>query len=214
MILLRSRFGSIALSAFLIGITTAGVVYSPTLYRMFCNATGSNGTVRRVKSVEGTAIGDPITVRFDTNVAPGLDWDFEPEQPQVHTRLGLPTTVFFRATNRSDKTVVAQATYNVTPEAAGYYFTKTQCFCFSSEKLAPGESARMPVVFYVDPQLRKDVESASIHTITLSYTFFPQPTDESTVASARSLEKVSQTEQTKLKTEDSAAFSGEVQHPR
>lgn len=211
---LRSRFGSIALSGILIGFATAGVVYSPTLYRMFCNATGSNGTIRRVKAFEGTKIGEPITVRFDTNVAPGLDWDFVPEQPQVQTHLGLPTTVFFRATNRSDKTIVAQATYNVTPEAAGYYFTKTQCFCFSSEKLAPGESARMPVVFYVDPALRKDRESAAIRTITLSYTFFPQATNEQAIASARSLENVSQTERAKIGREETATFSNEIQHPR
>ena len=122
----------------------------------------------------------------------------------VVTHVGLPTTIFFHATNLSDKTIVGRATYNVTPNAAGYYFTKVQCFCFTTEKLGPGESARMPVVFYVDPDMLNDTDAKYIRTITLSYTFFKQ-SDELT-ATARPLGEGSQKEVDELKSAKEAKF--------
>jgi cytochrome c oxidase assembly protein subunit 11 len=199
---------SVLLSLALIALMTTGVVYSPTLYRMFCAATGYGGatTVNRSLDVTKTSpgVGPAITVRFDTNVSPDLDWEFVPEQRLVETHVGLPTTVFFRATNRSKTTVTGRATYNVTPDSAGYYFTKVQCFCFTTEKLAAGESARMPVVFYVDPDMLTDIDSKSVRTITLSYTFFRQA-DEKTAA-ARPLREGSEKEIERLKTAKDAAF--------
>jgi cytochrome c oxidase assembly protein subunit 11 len=209
---MKSWFGSdklpsVVLSLVLIAAMTAAVSYSPTLYRLFCAATGYGGavTVKRslVTDTANPAIGPEITVRLDTNVSPGLDWDFKPEQPSVKTHIGLPTTVFFLARNRSKETVVARATYNVTPDAAGFYFTKTQCFCFSEETLKPGESARMPVVFYIDPDISSDIDSKNIRTITLSYTFFRQA---EAVASARSLGERAEAQTEVLKTAKEAEF--------
>lgn len=172
------KLPSVALSLVLVSIMTGAVIYSPTLYQWFCEATGYGGAVSVKRSLEtqktSPGVGPEITVRFDTNVANDLRWEFEPEQRLVVTHVGLPTTVFFRAKNLSDETVIARATYNVTPDAAGYYFTKVQCFCFTEEKLAPGESARMPVVFYVDPEMLTDGDAQNIRTITLSYSFFRQ----------------------------------------
>lgn len=212
----KSTLPSVLLSLTLISVMTGAVVYSPTLYRMFCAATGYGGTTTVSRSLETTkqspGVGPAITVRFDTNVSPDLDWEFAPEERSVETHVGLPTTVFFRATNRSDKTITARATYNVTPDAAGYYFTKVQCFCFTEEKLEPGESARMPVVFYVDPDMLTDIDSASIRTITLSYSFFRQA-DEKTV-SARPLREGSEKQIEALKTAKDAEFEPLDMHPQ
>jgi cytochrome c oxidase assembly protein subunit 11 len=222
--LTSKKMPAVALSLAMLGMMTTGVVYSPTLYRWFCAATGYGGSVTVKRALDADAgktdtdkagasasgaavvngIGPEITVRFDTNVAPGLDWEFRPEHPFVKTRIGLPTTVFFYAKNLSKETIVGRATYNVTPDPAGYYFTKTQCFCFTQEKLKPGEEAKMPVVFYVDPEMLTDEESSSIRTITLSYSFFRQGAEAE--ASARPLKDGSEAETEKLRKTKEAEF--------
>jgi cytochrome c oxidase assembly protein subunit 11 len=176
---------TLVLLAGLLGVMVTLVVYSPTLYQMFCAATGYGGTVQRAVASGGAevepaaappqsaAAGPPmVTVYFDSNVAPGLDWDFRPEQRKVETAIGEPTKIYYYARNRSDQPVVARATFNVTPYKAAPYFFKIQCFCFTEERLDPGESARMPVVLYVDEQILKDPDTVDVHDITLSYTFF------------------------------------------
>ena len=112
---------------------------------------------------------------FDTNVAPGLAWSFEPETDSVVVRTGKTATVFFRARNLSDKPTAANATFNVTPEVSGAWFDKIQCFCFSEQHLGPHESAEWPVVFFLDPKLETDESMARVDSITLSYTLFAAP---------------------------------------
>ncbi|MEN6542640.1 cytochrome c oxidase assembly protein [Parvibaculum sp.] len=216
---LRSKkLPSVALSVIMLAVMTAAVSYSPSLYRWFCAATGYGGSVTEKRSTDPEAysqtdaIGPEITVRFDTNVAPSLDWEFKPEVGSVKTHIGLPTTVFFVAKNLSKETIVARATYNVTPEAAGYYFTKTQCFCFTEETLKPGESARMPVVFYVDPEMLTDATAKSIRTITLSYSFFRQSADAEKVAAARPLGDASKAETDRLERTKEAEFEAPEVH--
>jgi cytochrome c oxidase assembly protein subunit 11 len=170
--LIRGKALTVAACGVAISVMVGLVVESPTIYRLFCSVTGYGGTVQRATSVDFGISKKTVVVRFDTNVAPGLDWDFKPLQSQVTTHLGEPTEVYFYSKNLSDKPIVARAIYNVTPFKVGPYFTKTQCFCFTNEILKPGESARMPVVFYVDPKLAKDANTAEVTTITLSYTFF------------------------------------------
>lgn len=210
---LRSKkLPSVALSLALLGMMTAAVVYSPTLYRWFCAATGYGGSVTVKRAIDGEsyaqsdAIGPEITVRLDANVAPGLDWEFKPEVAAVKTHIGLPTTVFYWAKNLSKETIVARATYNVSPDAAGYFFTKTQCFCFTEEKLKPGERARMPVVFYVDPEMLTDTSARNIRTITLSYTFFRQDSSEPAADAARPMAEASDAETKTLARTKEAQF--------
>lgn len=153
-----------------LGIMFGVVAYSPELYRAFCGATGYGGTTQRAYSDPTTASDQTVTVAFDSNVAPDLPWRFEPEQRSVTVRLGEQKLVFFTAENLSDESIVAHATFNVTPGTSGIYFNKIQCFCFNEERLDPHQKVEMPVVFFVDPAFAKDSDNAQVDTITLSYT--------------------------------------------
>lgn len=196
----------------LLAIMTGLVIYSPTLYQMFCSLTGLAGTVQRgPPPATRTTSNDTVTVHFDANVASGLAWDFAPEQREVTVHFNEPTQVYYQAKNNTDHTVVARAVFNVTPYQVAPYFFKIQCFCFTNEKLEPGESARMPLVLYVDEQMLNDMDTKLLHDITLSYTFYEQknlPTDE--VAATRSLKAGSQSTDAKLKETESTNFENDA----
>ncbi|MGJ3649280.1 cytochrome c oxidase assembly protein [Sphingomonas sp. GlSt437] len=145
---------------------------SVPLYRMFCQATGLNGTTQRAQQAPG-GVGRLVNVQFDTNVAPHMPWAFAPEQRQMQVQVGARNLAFFTATNNSDHPITGSATFNVTPAQAGLYFTKIQCFCFTQQTLKPHETARMPVIFFVDPKMLNDPDEKDVQTITLSYTFYP-----------------------------------------
>ena len=157
-----------AVVAFMIGLTAA----SPPLYRTFCSLTGFGGTPLRAEHAPGPTAGQ-ISVRFDANVHPGLEWRFEPEQNTVIVKPGAQTKIFYRAQNLTARTLTGQAAYNVTPDQAGKYFKKIACFCFSEQTLKPGQTVDMPVVFFVDPKIKDDPDTNDIDEITLSYTFYP-----------------------------------------
>ncbi|WP_333574227.1 cytochrome c oxidase assembly protein [Sphingomonas sp.] len=142
------------------------------LYRMFCEATGLNGTTQRGLRAPG-ATGQKITVAFDSNVSPKLPWKFEPERRADTIDIGGRDMAFFTATNTSNRPITGTATFNVTPAQVGKYFTKIQCFCFTQQTLQPGETVRMPVIFFVDPKILKDPDARDVEEITLSYTFYP-----------------------------------------
>ena len=153
---------------FMTGLAWASI----PLYRMFCQVTGLNGTTQRGQQAPG-ATERMVRVDFDANVSPKLPWKFTPENRSDRIDIGARDMAFFTATNTSDKPITGTATFNVTPAQAGKYFTKIQCFCFTQQTLKPGETARMPVIFYVDPKMLNDPDAADIETITLSYTFYP-----------------------------------------
>ena len=153
-----------------LAIMSGLVAYSPELYRAFCGATGYGGTTQRAYSDPATTSKETVTVAFDSNVAPDLPWRFEPEQRSATVHLGEQKLVFFSAENLGNESIVAHATFNVTPETSGIYFNKIQCFCFNEERLDPHQKVEMPVVFYVDPAFAKDADNAHVDTITLSYT--------------------------------------------
>src|SRR4029077_4872185 len=92
---------------------------------------------------------------------------------------------FSRVKTLSDKPTVGSATFNVTPFDSGQFFNKIQCFCFTEHALKPGESAELPVTFFVDPKIRSNPDTADIQVITLSYTFF-RTADEGKAADAGS----------------------------
>ena len=149
---------------------------SVPLYRVFCQVTGYGGTPSRVETVAKTdsvdsAILPSLTVRFNADIANDLAWEFAPEKRRMEVRPGEPYLAWFAATNTGSQGVVGQATFNVTPAKVGKYFHKVQCFCFNEQPLQAGESARLDVQFFVDPQLLRDPETSEVRTITLSYTF-------------------------------------------
>jgi cytochrome c oxidase assembly protein Cox11 len=168
----RRNLTVLALLGSILVAMTVLVSYSETLYRLFCAATGYNGTTQRVAANDTKVSSRTVTVRFSTDVAPGLPWRFAPAQREVTLHLGQDTLAFFDATNLSDADTVGHATFNVTPSKVGLYFKKIQCFCFTEEKLGAHQSAEMPVDFFVDPQLGTDPDTQDVDTITLSYTFF------------------------------------------
>jgi cytochrome c oxidase assembly protein subunit 11 len=157
-----------------------GAAYAAVpLYNWFCRATGFGGTTQVAGSAPVQISQRRIAVRFDANVTAGLPWKFEPEVNAIEARLGEVVTVSYRVTNMSARETVGQASYNVTPDNTGIHFQKINCFCFTEQRLKPGEKRDMPVVFYVDPALAQDAETQSVSAITLSYTFYavrqPEP---------------------------------------
>ena len=173
---LAGRNGRTAALAALLVLAMVGLAFaSVPLYRLFCQVTGFDGTTMRAAedAAPGAVAGTSVAVRFDANVAPGLNWQFTPEVAQIEAKLGDTQTVFYRVRNAGPAPVAAIATFNVQPAQAGGYFVKIQCFCFNEQTLQPGEEVRMPVVFYVDPAILDDPDARKISEITLSYTFFP-----------------------------------------
>jgi cytochrome c oxidase assembly protein subunit 11 len=151
-----------------------GAAYAAVpLYTWFCRTTGFGGTPQIVSVAPGGISDRRLTVRFDSNMGPGLPWRFEPERTAIDLRLGEVVTIYYTVTNLSDRDTAGQAAYNVTPTTVGGYFDKINCFCFTEQHLAPREKREMAVVFYVDPELAKDSDEDDLNTITLSYTFYP-----------------------------------------
>ena len=163
-----------ATCGFVVALMVGAAYAAVPFYNWFCRTTGFNGTTQvAISAPSGAPLDRKVTVRFDSNVAGGLPWKFEPEQNEVEVRIGEVKTVFYRVTNRSARTTTGQAAYNVAPLTVGSYFEKINCFCFTEQTMEPGEARDMPVVFYVDPSIVKDSENDTLNTITLSYTFYP-----------------------------------------
>ncbi len=151
---------------------------SVPLYRIFCQVTGFGGATVRAAEAPGAVAGQ-IGMRFDANIDPALPWRFEPAERE-RVRLGERTIVHYTATNLTARPTTGRAIFNVTPVQAGGYFNKIECFCFTEQTLKPGESVRMPVVFFVDPKVRESEATKTIDEITLSYTFYPVETGQAT----------------------------------
>lgn len=187
------KFGRDLVVAFACGAFVAvmvGASYAAVpLYSWFCRTTGFGGTTQVSHAAPTQVSGRTITVRFDSNVAPGLPWDFEPERRTVDVHLGEVVTIYYSVTNESARVTTGQAGYNVAPPTAGIYFEKINCFCFTQQTMKPGEKRDMAVVFYVDPKLAKNSEQDTLNNITLSYTFYPVKTPKQPVAESAVTEK-------------------------
>jgi cytochrome c oxidase assembly protein subunit 11 len=162
------------LAAAMVGLGFAAV----PLYDLFCRVTGFGGTTMRA---DGSAVAaEPpqilsrtVSVRFMANVSPQLPWSFKPERGRDQVSIGARDMAIYIAENNSSVPLTGTASFNVTPIQAGKYFTKIQCFCFTEQRLEPGQQVRMPVLFYVDPKIMDDPDARDIEEITLSYTFYP-----------------------------------------
>jgi cytochrome c oxidase assembly protein subunit 11 len=152
----------------MVGMSYAAV----PLYDLFCRVTGYAGTTQVADKRSETITSRPMKIRFDA-LANNIDWAFQPAQLEMVLKVGENGLAFYRATNRSDRTLTGTATFNVTPLKVGAYFNKVECFCFTEQTLKPGETIEMPVAFFVDPEIAVDPNLNDVKTITLSYTFFP-----------------------------------------
>jgi cytochrome c oxidase assembly protein subunit 11 len=136
-----------------------GAAYAAVpLYKLFCQVTGFDGTVRKAEVAPSRVLDRKITVRFDANIRE-LPWKFQALQPKQDIRIGDTGLAFFKVTNPSDKPITGRALYNVVPEQAGPYFQKLECFCFTSQTIQPGQTVEFPVVYFVDPQYADDPET-------------------------------------------------------
>lgn len=171
---LQRRQRRVGLAAAGTALAMLGLAFaSVPLYRIFCQTTGFGGTTQRAERPSDQVLERKVTVRFDSNVAPGLKWRFEPLQQALDVRIGENTLAYFRATNLSDQATTGTAVFNVLPEQVGIHFNKVQCFCFTEQRLEPGQSIEMPVSFFVDTAFASDKDTKDFTDLTLSYTFYP-----------------------------------------
>jgi len=170
----RNRRTMLAMAGVGLSMLALGFASVP-LYRIFCEQTGFGGTTKRAAAdvQVNEATGHTMSIRFDSNVQPGMPWQFYPEHRTDTVTVGRKDMAIFIAKNMSDKPVTGTAAFNVTPTQAGAYFTKIQCFCFTEQTLQPGQEVRMPVLYYVDPKILDDPDNKDTQQITLSYTFYP-----------------------------------------
>jgi len=154
-------------------------------FHQICQQTGWNGQPVQVhKAGDGDTASrlKPVTdsrrlrITFNGSVSDVLPWKFTPQQREVRVLPGETALAFYTATNKGPNDIIGVATYSVTPGQVAPYFSKIQCFCFEDQKLNAGESVDMPVFFFIDPDFAKDPTMRNIDTITLSYTFFSEPT--------------------------------------
>jgi cytochrome c oxidase assembly protein subunit 11 len=167
-----------AVVALMVGASFAAVPF----YNWFCRTTGYGGTTQRAHIAPKQTADRTITVYFDSNIAAGLPWSFEPERRTVDVKLGEVATVYYKVINEAARVTTGQAAYNVNPPTTGIYFEKINCFCFTQQTLKAGETRDLAVVFYVDPKLAADSEQNGTNRITLSYTFYPAKLPEQPVA--------------------------------
>lgn len=140
-------------------------------YNLMCAVTGLNGKTDNTASTLAKAKVDDtrvVTVEFVASVMSGLGWNFAPKQARITLHPGQIATVLFEAKNTTTQVLAGQAIPSVTPGEGAIYLKKIECFCFQRQTLKPGEVKEMPLRFFIDPALPKEVK-----VMTLSYSFFP-----------------------------------------
>lgn len=169
-----ARNRNVALMAAGLAAAMAGLAFaSVPLYRLYCQVTGFGGTTQVATAAPSAPADKSIAIRFDANVDSSLGWSFHPKEQRQRIRIGEVAMVYYVVRNGGAATTAGSAVFNVTPPEAGAYFNKISCFCFTEQQLAPGQSAEMPVQYFVDPAILEDADARSIREITLSYTFYP-----------------------------------------
>lgn len=166
---------------YLVGVvaTMASLSFAAVpFYDWFCRVTGFGGTTGVAEAAPDTILDQTVVIKFDATTERGMPWEFRPVQREMTVRIGENALAFYEAYNPTDRVVAGTASFNVAPEAAGGYFDKIACFCFTEQVLQPGERVVMPVSFYVDPTMLDNAEAAGIPEITLSYTFHQTPLPE------------------------------------
>lgn len=187
---IKTPNGRVASFCVIFFVSMIGVSYAAVpLYQLFCQVTGYGGTTQVAEEASNLILDKTIKVRFDANTASDLPWDFVPVTREIELKIGEIQTVSYRATNPFNTDTHGRASFNVTPQAAGAYFNKMECFCFTDTTLAPGESMDMPVTFFIDPDIVDVEELDGVNAITLSYTFFSIADEKQQLSDARDMGK-------------------------
>jgi cytochrome c oxidase assembly protein Cox11 len=136
-----------------------GAAYAAVpLYKLFCQATGFDGTVRKAEPSRPRSW--TARSRFDSTPmsapCPGTSQAMQTSQDM---RIGDTGLAFFKVTNTGDKPMTGRALYNVVPEQAGPYFQKLECFCFSSQTISPARRSSSRSSTSSIPQFVDDVET-------------------------------------------------------
>ena len=153
----------------MLGLSFASV----PLYDLFCRVTGYAGTTQKASLAPGPKVDASLyKVRFDANISPDLNWAFVAPSDEIQLKPGVEKIIYYTAKNLSNVPSTGTASFNVSPPKAGSVFMKIECFCFINQKLMPNEEVKMPVSFYIDPEIDNDDNLKSLNEITLSYTFF------------------------------------------
>ena len=182
----RNRRVALIAAAFALLMLGLGYAAVP-LYRIFCQATGYGGTPHRVSEAQAAAVkgvGATMSIRFDSNIAANMAWEFHPDQITQTVKLGQRQMTTFYAKNLTARPITGTATFNIQPDESARFFNKIQCFCFTRQRLLPGQEVHMPVIYYVDPAILADKDNKGTEQITLSYTFNEVPDDPSLGAAA------------------------------
>ncbi|TNE40929.1 MAG: cytochrome c oxidase assembly protein [Alphaproteobacteria bacterium] len=169
----QNKSKRLALTLLFVAGGMVGMAYvAVPLYSMFCRVTGYGGTTQTSNIAPDIVLDRDMTIQFDANTAGEMPWEFKPAQHEIKFKVGQTAMAFFNAYNPTNRTIHGSATFNVTPQKIGQYFTKIDCFCFTEQVLHPGEKASMPVTFFVDPAIDDDPNAKDVSVITLSYTFY------------------------------------------
>lgn len=164
----RLGFTLLGVAVTMVSLSFAAVPF----YSWFCQTTGFAGTPIKSETASSEILDQTMVVVFDANTDAGLGWEFKPVVNKMTIRIGETGLAFYEAYNPTDRTITGQASFNVSPDIAGAYFTKIDCFCFTEQTLKPHERVQMPVTFYVDPEITRNGDTKQVKHITLSYTFF------------------------------------------
>lgn len=170
----------VTLCAAVIGMFLFAVFIMPPFYDVICALTGLNGkTDRQSASNEGitTETGRELRIQFLAKSGQGMPWRFEPRERSMQVYPGEIRMTSFTVENLTSTLMTSNAVPSISPAQAARYFKKTQCFCFEKQTLPGGEKKDMPVIFYVDPSLPREIS-----TITLSYTLYPSIDQTRTVS--------------------------------
>lgn len=174
---MQQKFGVKALNIAMLGkllliaVVMFGFGYALVpIYKQICELTGVNILTPKdisVKEISNSQIdrSREVTVEFDANTQG--PWRFRPTVSSMKVHPGEMTQVVYEVVNKQSYKMDAQAIPSYAPQQAAAYFKKMECFCFKQQTLEANEARQMPVVFFIDPSLPKDVK-----IITLSYTFF------------------------------------------
>ena len=139
------------------------------LYNVFCSVTGLNGkTGGKVNPVADMKVQQrQIRLEFLTMENGGLNANFHSRHSGMDLHPGKIYLTDFHVKNKTDKDVVFQAVPSIAPGELAAYLHKTECFCFTQQKLKPGEEKWMPVRFFLDTDFPQDYKE-----LTLQYTLF------------------------------------------